>query len=158
MAKSFYLSLFFFLCTHELFAQTTNDILNLLVANKSITQVQADSLRADAAIKQQDADAGKKSFLVSAARQIQIAGYTQIRYQALDEKGKKDGFDVRRARLDFKGNFTPFFAYRLQADLADKPKIVDAYAEIRLSDYFNITLGQFRIPFSLENLDIHEQI
>jgi phosphate-selective porin len=29
---------------------------------------------------------------------------------------------------------------------------VDAYAEIKLNDYFNITLGQFRIPFSLENL------
>jgi hypothetical protein len=29
---------------------------------------------------------------------------------------------------------------------------MDAYAEIKLNDYFNITVGQFRIPFSLENL------
>lgn len=132
--------------------QSTNDILNMLIANKTITQEQADSLRADAAIKQQETDAAKKSFLVSAARQIQISGYTQIRYQALDEKKKNDGFDVRRARMDLKGNFTSFFSYRLQADFAGSPKLMDAYAEIKVSDYFQITVGQFRIPFSMENL------
>jgi phosphate-selective porin len=147
-----YCLLIFSLFLSKAYSQSTNDVLNLLIANKTVTQEQADSLRADAAIKQQDAEANKKSFLVSAARQIQLLGYTQIRYQALDEKGKKDGFDIRRARLDVKGNFTPFFAYRLQTDFADKPKIVDAYAEIKINDYFNITLGQFRIPFSLENL------
>jgi phosphate-selective porin len=109
-------------------------------------------VRADAAIKQQETDANKKSFLVSAARQIQLSGYTQVRYQAFEEKAKDDGFDIRRARVDLRGNFTSFFSYRLQADLAGSPKIVDAYGEIKLNDYLNITLGQFRIPFSLENL------
>ena len=69
---------FFLSAIRKLNSQTTNDILNLLIANKTITQEQADSLRADAAIKQQDAEANKKSFLVTAARQIQFAGYTQI--------------------------------------------------------------------------------
>lgn len=132
--------------------QSTNDILNMLIANKTITQEQADSLRADAAIKQQDVDANKKSFLVSAARQIQISGYTQVRYQILDEKKKNDGFDLRRARMDLKGNFTSFFSYRLQADFAGSAKLLDAYAEIKISDYFQVTVGQFRIPFSMENL------
>lgn len=136
----------------RLSAQTPDDILNLLIANKTISQEMADSLRADAAIKQQDASANRKSFLVNAARQIQISGYTQIRYQALDEPGKKDGFDIRRARLDVKGSLTPYFGYRLQTEFADKPKIIDAYAEIKIADYFTITAGQFKIPFSLENL------
>jgi phosphate-selective porin OprO and OprP len=150
MKKAFLLIFMLFLS--KVYSQSTNDILNLLISNKTLTQEQADSLRADAAIKQQDTDASKKSFLVSAARQIQIAGYTQFRYQALDEKGKKDGFDIRRARLDLTGNFTPYLSFRLMTDFADKPKIMDAYAEIKFNDYFNITLGQFRIPFSLENL------
>jgi phosphate-selective porin OprO and OprP len=136
----------------KVYSQSANDILNLLIANKTITQEQADSLRADAAIKQQDADAGKKSFFTTAARSIQFAGYTQVRYQALEEKGKLDGFDVRRARFDMKGSFTPYFGYRLQADFAGSPKLLDAYAEIKLNDYFNFTVGQFRIPFSMENL------
>jgi phosphate-selective porin len=134
------------------FAQTSNDILNLLINGNVISQQQADSLRTEAAIKQQEADAGKKSFFASAARSIQFAGYTQMRYQIFDETSKKDGFDIRRARFDIKGNFTPVFSYRLQADFAGSPRLLDAYAEIKLSDYFTVTAGQFRIPFSMENL------
>jgi phosphate-selective porin OprO/OprP len=133
-------------------SQSNNDILNLLVVNKSITQEQADSIRAESAINQQTSDAGKKSFQVTAARLLQISGYTQIRYQSLEEKGKNDGYDIRRARVDFTGNFTPYLSYRLMADFADKPKIMDAYADIKINDYLNITIGQFRIPFSVENL------
>jgi len=143
---------FFLLIIAETYSQSSNDILNLLILNKSISQQQADSLRAEAAIKQQETDANKKTFLVSAARPISISGYTQVRYQVIDEKGKKDGFDIRRARIDLNGNFTPYLSYRLMADFAASPKLLDAYAEIKLNDYFNITLGQFRVPFSIENL------
>jgi phosphate-selective porin OprO and OprP len=133
-------------------AQSTNDVLNVLIANGTISQQQADSVRAEAAIKQQEADAAKKSFFVNAARQMQLSGYTQFRYQILDEPGKKDGFDIRRARLDLKGNLTPFFGYRLQADFAEKPKMIDAFGDIKLADYFTITAGQFKIPFSMESV------
>jgi phosphate-selective porin OprO and OprP len=149
--KRTFLLLFIFI-TQKTYSQSTNDVLNLLITNKTISQEQADSIRADAAIKQQETEANKKSFLVNAARQIQISGYTQVRYQVLDEAGKKDAFDIRRARLDLTGNFTPYLSFRLMTEFADKPKLMDAYAEIKFNDYFNITLGQFRIPFSLENL------
>lgn len=134
------------------YSQSANDILNLLVENKTISMHQADSLKNEAAAKQKEADAAKKTFPVNAARQIQLSGYTQIRYQALDEKGKNDGFDLRRARVDIKGSVNSFFSYRLQTELADKPKILDAYAEIKINDYLNIMVGQFTVPFSMENL------
>ncbi len=44
----------------------------------------------------------------------------------MEEKGKRSGFDIRRARLDIKGSITPYFSYRLQTEFADKPKILDA--------------------------------
>ncbi len=135
-----------------LFGQSTNDILNVLVSNKTITQQQADSLRADAAIKQQETDANKKLFPFNASRLMQISGFTQLRYIQMEEKGKRSGFDIRRARLDIKGSITPYFSYRLQTEFADKPKILDATGEIKLADYFVITAGQFKIPFSMENL------
>jgi phosphate-selective porin len=136
----------------ELFSQSTNDILNLLIANKKISQSQADSIRAEAALLQQQTDASRKSFFVTAARQMQLTGYSQIRYQMLQDRGKHNGFDIRRARVDLKGSITPIFSYRLQADFVDKPKMIDAYGEIKLTDYFSITAGQFKIPFSMENL------
>lgn len=88
------------------------------------------------------------------ARQIQFSGYTQIRYQAFEETGKNrnDGFDIRRARFDIRGSITPKFSYRLQVNFTGNPKLLDAYTEIKFSDQLTITAGQFRIPFSLENL------
>jgi phosphate-selective porin OprO/OprP len=150
MRNIFSLLLIFF--TGIAYSQSSNDILNLLVANKTHTQSQADSVRAESAIKQQETDASKKSFFLTAARQIQVTGYTQFRYQTLLERGKKDGFDIRRARLDIKGTITPYFAFRLQTEFADKPKIIDASADIKLTGFFIITAGQFKIPFSMENL------
>ncbi|MDP4208318.1 MAG: porin [Bacteroidota bacterium] len=134
------------------YAQTTNDILNVLVQRKLVTQEEADSLRADDAIKQQEADAKKNSFQITAAKKIQLAGYSQVRYQNLEETGKKSGFDIRRARLDFKGNISPYFGYRLQSDFGGTSvKLLDAFAEVKLADYFNLTIGQQKVALSYEN-------
>jgi phosphate-selective porin OprO and OprP len=147
-----YFIISFLLISARVFTQSTNDVLNVLVANKSVTRQQADSLIADATVKQQEADAAKKSFWVSVARQMQLTGFTQLRYQIMDEAGKHNGFDLRRARLRLKGNVTPVFAYNVQVDFADKPKLLDAFGEVKIADFFMITAGQFLIPFSLENL------
>lgn len=138
------------------YSQTTNDILNVLVQRKLVTQEEADSLRADAALKQQESDAKRKSFQVTAGKNISLAGYTQIRYQNLEETGKKSGFDIRRARLDVKGNISPYVGYRLQTDFAGTStgafaKLLDAYAEVKLTDYFNLTIGQQKVALSYEN-------
>jgi len=133
-------------------AQTTNDILSLLIQNNSVTQEQADSLRAEAAIAEQTNLSKIKSFGVNAGKKIQLAGYTQVRYQLLEEANKNDAFDIRRARLDVKGNISSYWSYRVQFDLAGSPKLLDAYTELKLNDYLNFTIGQAKVPFSLENL------
>lgn len=133
-------------------AQTTDDVLNLLILKKVVSQKDADSVRAEAAIAAQANLAKVKTFPVNAGKKISLAGYTQVRYQALEETGKIDGFDVRRARLDVKGVISPYWSYRVQFDLAGTPKLIDAYAELKVNDYFNFTFGQAKIPFSLENL------
>jgi len=150
--KKLILGLIFLIFSIPNFAQTTNDVLNLLIRNKTISQEEADSIRAEAAIKQQDLDANKKTFPATTSRPLQLSGYSQIRYQFPEQSGKIDGFDIRRARLDFRGNISPYFGYRLQADLAGTPKLLEAYAEIKLFDYLNFTIGQAKIPFSFENL------
>ena len=57
MKGVFLVIVFGFISISASLAQSTNDILNLLILNKTITQEQADSIRADAAIKQQEIDA-----------------------------------------------------------------------------------------------------
>jgi phosphate-selective porin len=133
-------------------AQSTDDVLNLLIQRNVVSQKDADSIRAEAAIAAQTNLAKVKSFPVNAGKKITLAGYTQVRYQALEEAGKIDGFDIRRARLDVKGVISPYWSYRVQFDLAGTPKLIDAYAELKINDFFNFTIGQAKIPFSLENL------
>ncbi|MEI6576143.1 MAG: hypothetical protein WCO63_08205 [Bacteroidota bacterium] len=60
-------------------AQSANDVLNLLIDNKIISAAQAESLRADAAIKQKQTDAGKKWFGINSGRPLTLNGYVQIR-------------------------------------------------------------------------------
>lgn len=152
MKKLLFLTLISIAFVLESKAQSTDDILNVLIQKNLIAQKDADSLRAEAAIAAQANLAKIKVFPVNAGKKITVAGYTQIRYQALEETGKIDGFDIRRSRLDVKGNISPYWSYRIQFDLAGTAKIIDAYAELKLNDYFNFTIGQSLIPLSLENL------
>lgn len=133
-------------------AQTTNDVLNLLIQRNVISQEEADSLRADAAIKQQESDSKKKSFAVNAGKTIQLSGYTQVRYQNLEQTGKKPGFDVRRARLTAKGNISPYFTYTLQPEFAGaSARLLDAFGEFKISPFFNLSVGQQKISFTRES-------
>jgi len=135
----------------QLKAQSTNDILNLMIANKTITAQQADSVRAEAAIKQQQADANKKSFFVNAARSIKLSGYTQLRYQQFDETGKINSADIRRSRFSFQGDVTPYWSYQFQVDFAGGARLLDAAADFKPFEYLNISAGQTKIPLSFES-------
>jgi len=132
-------------------AQSADDVFNLLIQKGLVKQTEADSIRAEYALNQQAIKEKQKTFGVLSSRNISIGGYSQVRYQSLQEKGKADGFDVRRARLDIKGNFSPEWEYRLQTDFAISPKLIDAYFVYKPYDSFKITGGQFLIPNSLES-------
>ncbi len=77
-----------------------------------------------------------------------ISGLINVRYQHTNET---NSFDIRRARLDVKGDATRWFDYRLQVEFASSPKVLDAYIRAKIKPYFNIQVGEFKIPFSLEN-------
>jgi hypothetical protein len=80
-----------------------------------------------------------------------ISGIVNMRYQYSDADEGSNGFDIRRARLDFRGDLTPSLDYRIHVELAGNPKILDAFVHWRSTDAFNIRAGEFKIPFSLEN-------
>ncbi len=79
-----------------------------------------------------------------------ISGYIQLRYQWADGSSDLSTFDIKRARLDFKGNIFAKMDYRLQVDFAGSPKIADAYLDYKPFNEFKVKLGQFKIPFSIE--------
>jgi phosphate-selective porin OprO and OprP len=131
--------------------QTTEDLINLLIQKQIISQTDADSVRAENAIKQQNDKEKQTKFQLFGGKPITLSGYTQVRFLSQQEAFKPDGLDIRRARLDFKSVINEHWDSRLQVDFTGTPKILDATISYKHRDWFKFTAGQFYIPFSLEN-------
>ena len=84
-----------------------------------------------------------------------ISGLVNLRYQYSTETDNyvsgRNGFDVRRVYLDFRGNAIKELSYRVQIDFATTPKILDAYVEWKPSKYIGLQAGQFKTAYTLEN-------
>ncbi len=148
-------------------AQTTGDLLNLLVQKGTITQKEADSIHSEFSEKQRLSDNRSDSFPLAIGRLLRLSGYTQIRYQNFQEPTKNNGFTIPRARLDFQGDFSTKWGYRLLIDFVGasgangtaptggalvSPEMLDAFIAYKPFTFLKVTAGQFLIPFSQESL------
>ncbi len=129
----------------------TDALIQLLATKGLITPEEAAALRAELAAQKQEEKDRQKEFQVTAGKPLQLSGYTEVRYRQADPL--KDTFDVRRARLSLRGDLGSGFDYRLQAEFAgSSAKVLDAVLGWRRADGLKVTAGQFKIPFSQENL------
>lgn len=129
----------------------TDALIQLLLQKGLITLEEAANLRAEVAVQKQEEKDQRKELPLEAGKPLQLSGYTQVRYR--NDDSINDTFDIRRARLDLRGNFGSGFDYRLQADFAgSSAKLLDAGIGWRHDDSLKLTAGQFKIPFSQENL------
>ena len=95
----------------------------------------------------------QKIFSVISDKQIQINGYAQFRYQQFQPgAGKISSADLHRIRTTINGQISNVWQYLLQIEFASSPKALDAYVRYSPYDFLNLTAGQFKIPFSRENL------
>lgn len=137
-------------------AQQTNDLLNVLIKKNVITEQEADSLRSDAAIKEQkkkDAEIANQHSITIGTRALQLSGLVQTEYEGFEQSSKINTFLLHRARLDVKGNISDDWNYEVYTEFAGAtPKLLDAYTTYKIADYLKITAGQFKVPFSLESL------
>ena len=84
---------------------------------------------------------------------ITPSGYFQTGFSTDDSFNNT--FYIRRARISiggtlYKGNAGKF-EYKVQAEFANSPKLVDYYFKYSICDEFGIQLGQFKSPLSVEN-------
>lgn len=86
------------------------------------------------------------------SQKLELRGLIHIRYQLFQEETRIDAFDMRRARLDFRGDVAPKFGYRLHLELANGPKILDATFIYKPYEYFTINIGQSKPTFCYDNL------
>jgi phosphate-selective porin len=131
--------------------QTTEELINLLIQKQVISQTDADSLRAENALKAQADKEKQNKFQLYTGKPVTLSGYTQVRFISQQEAFKPDYLDIRRARLDFKAQINEHFDSRLQVEFAGTPKILDAILNYKYRDWLKFSAGQFYIPFSAEN-------
>ena len=163
--RSISVFLFAWLCIAPgLYAQQTSDIdrlLELLVKKNVITQAEATAFREEVGqervVQQAQAIADKqvqaaqlKEQPVTASRIARLSGWAQTRY--ISTAGTKNTFELRRARVQVAGNLADDISYKVQADFVRSPVLLDARVDFTHFQWARLTIGQFKIPFSQENL------
>ncbi len=143
-------------------AQQNEDLLNLLIKKNVLTQQEADSIRADQALKAQakkDKEKDNQHSITIGSKALQISGLLQERYQGFEQTTVNNAFDLHRIRLIVSGNISDDWSYYTQTELGGTGvKLVDAYTAFKVADYLKFTAGQFKIPFSLESLQPDAQL
>lgn len=89
-----------------------------------------------------------------ADERLTLSGYLQGGIEASEMKGDyASTFYLKRARVSLTGNAKEEkIDYRLQVDMAgETPKICDLYFRYKPSTMFGLQLGQFKMPFAIEN-------
>ena len=74
---------------------------------------------------------------------------SKYEYQTEEAEGR---FEVRNARISVDGSLSSIIQYKAEIDLCDEGKIkmLDAYTRLKPAGGLQFTLGQFRVPFTID--------
>ena len=81
---------------------------------------------------------------------LKLSGFAQTLYT--HDGGSTDTLTVPRARFTLEGQITQFLRYRVQADAAKSPALLDVMLDLSLFKEGVLRVGQFKVPFSQESL------
>lgn len=95
--------------------------------------------------------AGAQENKDKAAFMPEIHGTVRAKYEYQTEDGE-GRFLVRNARMSITGNVTPIVEYKAEIDFSDEGniKMLDAYTRLKPVKNFNFTIGQMRVPFTID--------
>ncbi|MEW6086833.1 MAG: porin [bacterium] len=145
-------------------AGETDVLLNKLVEKGYLNAAESQEVRTetqnniDAAKKlekeEKDKEAKEKGpFYVKIGKgDVKISGYVQSRFERFEKPGKNDEFRVKSVTLALAGKLADDTNFKAEIDASktDGKILNDAFLKYTLNNYANITLGQFKIPFSEE--------
>lgn len=161
MRPSVALIFLLFICS-SISGQSTNDLLNLLIINKSISQQQADSVRADYAISQQTNQPEKRLLI-----DFEFRPRTELRngYAVLrNDTTTAAFFTNQRSRLSLNYSYNNRFI--LQFSMQDlrvwgqqdprsvlaSLQVFEAWAEPFITDKFSVRIGRQRLVYDNQRL------
>lgn len=81
---------------------------------------------------------------------LKWSGYSQVNYT--HGENCRNEFRIKRSRIMLKGNVLKNINYKLQIDGGKTPILLDVKIEINFIPLAKLSFGQFKVPFSIENL------
>lgn len=90
-------------------------------------------------------EAGKSRYMP------EIHGTVRAKYE-YEPQVNKGRFEVRNVRLSVDGKVLPVVLYKAEIDLSDEGRIrmLDAYCRVKPLSALDVTLGQMRVPFTID--------
>ena len=85
------------------------------------------------------------------ATPVNIHGTIRSKYEYQTSEGE-GRFEVRNARISVDGSLSPVISYKAEIDLCDEGKIkmLDAYTRLKPVKGLQFTIGQMRVPFTID--------
>ena len=82
---------------------------------------------------------------------MNVHGTVRAKYEYQTEEGE-GRFEVRNARVSLDGRVARRVEYKLEADFSDegRMRMLDAYTRINLAKGLDFTIGQMRVPFTID--------
>ena len=82
---------------------------------------------------------------------VNVHGTIRSKYEYQTEEGE-GRFEVRNARISVDGRLSPIILYKAEIDLCDEGKIkmLDAYTRLKPVKGLQFTIGQMRVPFTID--------
>ncbi|NDV69466.1 porin [Dysgonomonas sp. 25] len=133
-------------------AQDTDDLLNKLVEKNVLTQSEADELRKSSSKEQKStfSQTTEKVRNIFNSPYIQIGGNGQLMYQYTDGKRVHNDFKAKNLFLSVNGRLNESFRYGFLLEMTN-PSVQEFWAEWTAATEFNLKVGQFKSPFTLES-------
>ena len=94
---------------------------------------------------------------------LTLGGLVQVDYRYFryeNEDPNKNRFDIRRARLIMKGRILRHFDYEFEYEFsgAGSRRLLDAYVDINAIPYASFRVGQYKSPFSFEQVTLDSNL
>lgn len=83
---------------------------------------------------------------------LQLTGRVMADYRDYDHEGSADTFTFRRVRFGFDARALGFLRLRVELDATSRAELADGFAELILHPAITLRAGQFKLPFSFDEL------
>lgn len=154
-------------------ADTTDDIVQALMAKGVLTEEEGALLMRGRAGEKEVAEEKKKSEIKASFKDglvfesadketsIKLIGRIHADYRNFDYSESSNGaggatgadtFDMRRARLGFEGTYKKYYKFKVQTDMSAADKLDEAYLNIGWWKQAQLRFGQFKMPAMLEEM------